>query len=90
MEKIAVIGAILSRPESTQSQFNQIVAAYKSLIKGRMGIPFDKEDIAVISLTLQGEVDEINALNGKLGKIPGVTVKTAISGISGADSRNAE
>ncbi|MDR3338168.1 MAG: iron-only hydrogenase system regulator [Treponema sp.] len=79
MEKIAVIGAVLSHPETTQVLFNQTVAAYKNLIKGRMGIPFDKEDTAVIAITLQGGLDEINALTGKLGKIEGVSVKTAIS-----------
>jgi hypothetical protein len=46
-----------------------------------MGIPFDDEDTAVISLTLRGELDDINALTGKLGNLPFVTVKTAVSGI---------
>jgi hypothetical protein len=34
----------------------------------------------VVSLTVQGDLDRINALTGKLGNLPGVTVKTAISG----------
>jgi putative iron-only hydrogenase system regulator len=80
MERIAVIGAVLENPELVQKQFNETVAAHRHLIKGRMGIPFEKEGIAVIAITLQGELDEINALNGKLGKLPGVTVKTAIQG----------
>jgi putative iron-only hydrogenase system regulator len=45
-----------------------------------MGIPFDDEDTAVIALTLRGELDDINALTGKLGNLPHVTVKTAVSG----------
>jgi putative iron-only hydrogenase system regulator len=44
-----------------------------------MGIPFEHEEIAVISLTVMGEVDEINTLSGKLGTLPNVTVKIAIS-----------
>jgi putative iron-only hydrogenase system regulator len=44
-----------------------------------MGIPFDEEDTAVIALTLRGELDDINALTGKLGNLPHVTVKTAVS-----------
>ena len=47
-------------------------------MKGRMGIPFEGE-ISVISLTVVGEVDDINTLTGKLGNISGVTVKTAIA-----------
>jgi putative iron-only hydrogenase system regulator len=44
-----------------------------------MGIPFDEHQMAVISLTLVGPVDRINSLTGKLGSIPGVQVKAAIS-----------
>ena len=43
-----------------------------------MGIPFE-EGISVISITVTGELDEINKLTGKLGNIPGVLVKTAIA-----------
>lgn len=79
MKRIAVVGAILENPQLCQSEFNEIVSDYKELMIGRMGLPFSKEDMAVVSLTLTGTVDEINAFTGKLGKIPHVTVKTAIS-----------
>jgi putative iron-only hydrogenase system regulator len=82
MERIAVIGAILEHPGTSQQTFNETVSRYRKIIKGRMGIPFDEADIAVVSLTLQGDLDTINALTGKLGKLPGVTVKTAVSGNS--------
>jgi putative iron-only hydrogenase system regulator len=80
MERIAVIGAILERPETNQKAFNDTLSAYRGIIKGRMGVPFDEADIGVIALTLRGDLDTINALTGKLGNLPGVTVKTAISG----------
>ncbi|MDR2143608.1 MAG: iron-only hydrogenase system regulator [Treponema sp.] len=79
MERIAVIGAILEKPQESQQDFNNLVSQYRGLIKGRMGIPFDEEDAAVIALTLRGELDDINALTGKLGNLPFVTVKTAVS-----------
>jgi putative iron-only hydrogenase system regulator len=79
MSRIAVIGAILEKPRESQKAFNDTVSSFKVLVKGRMGIPFDDQDMAVISITLQGELDEINALTGKLGNIPGVTVKAAVS-----------
>jgi putative iron-only hydrogenase system regulator len=80
MERIAVIGAILERPQESQKQFNEVTSHYKGIIKGRMGIPFDDDDAAVIALTLRGELDQINAFTGKLGNLAGVTVKTAVSG----------
>jgi putative iron-only hydrogenase system regulator len=80
MKRIAVIGAVLENPQVSQRAFNETVSLYKEIVKGRMGIPFDDEDTAVIALTLRGELDDINALTGKLGNLPLVTVKTAVSG----------
>ncbi|MHB9294029.1 hypothetical protein Holit_03155 [Hollandina sp. SP2] len=81
MRRIAVIGAVLEKPQLSQKAFNETVSLYKEIVKGRMGIPFDEEDTAVISLTLLGELDRINALTGKLGNLPHVTVKIAVSGM---------
>jgi putative iron-only hydrogenase system regulator len=80
MRRIAVIGAVLEKPQESQKSFNETVASFKGIVKGRMGIPFAEEDMAVISITVVGDLDEINALTGKLGNLPGVTVKTAVSG----------
>lgn len=79
MDKIAMISAILEEPEKTQEQFNKIVGEYKGIIKGRMGIPFENENVAAISLTVVADVDKINSFTGKLGKIPNASIKTAIS-----------
>ncbi len=79
MKKIAVISAILEEPTIIQNEFNEVVASFQSIIKGRMGIPFSEEKVSVVSLTVIGDLNEINSLTGKLGNIPHVTVKTAIS-----------
>jgi putative iron-only hydrogenase system regulator len=79
MSRIAVIGAILENPQVSRKGFNETVAQFKGIVKGRMGIPFDEQNFGVISITLLGELDDINALTGKLGNLPQVTVKTAIS-----------
>lgn len=79
MKKIALISAILENPTENQTEFNNIVSSYKHIVKGRMGLPFDEENIAVISISVLGSLDEINSLTGKLGKVPNTTVKTAIS-----------
>ena len=79
MKRIGVIGAVLEKPQQSQAAFNETVASFRSIIRGRMGIPFDNEEVSVVSLTVMGELDDINALTGKLGNIPHVTVKTAVS-----------
>lgn len=79
MKKIAAISAILEEPELVQQEFNNIISSFKGIIKGRLGIPFSEEKIAIVSIVVIGELNEINSLTGKLGNIPHVTVKTAIS-----------
>lgn len=79
MQKVAVISAILEEPEKCQKQFNETVSNFKEMIKGRMGIPFNGEQISVVCLVVAGDMDKINSFTGKLGSIPYVSVKTSVS-----------
>jgi len=79
MERIAVISAILENPEQTQHRFNDLIAEFKGLVKGRMGLPMPEHGITVITITLLGTMDEINTLTGRLGRIPNVQVKTSVA-----------
>ncbi|MDR0910017.1 MAG: iron-only hydrogenase system regulator [Spirochaetaceae bacterium] len=78
--RIAVVGSILENPQESQEAFNATVAEFRHLVKARMGVPFEQKDLSVISIIVEGALDEINAFTGKLGRISGVTSKTAISG----------
>ncbi|MDR1516439.1 MAG: hypothetical protein LBS45_12170 [Synergistaceae bacterium] len=77
-ERIAFIGAILEDPEGAQREFNSVVSSFRQIIRNRSGTPFP-EGVAVISLTVMGDIDRINALTGRLGQIPNVQVRSAIS-----------
>ncbi|NLL71517.1 MAG: iron-only hydrogenase system regulator [Epulopiscium sp.] len=79
MKKIGAISAILEEPQWVQEEFNKVVSSFKGMIKGRLGIPFPEENMAIVSLVVIGDLNEINSLTGKLGNIPHVYVKTAIS-----------
>ena len=78
MSRIAFIGAILEDPESTQQEFNSVLSSFRSIIRSRSGSPF-AEGVAVISIVVTGDIDTINALTGRLGQIPNVQVRSAIS-----------
>ncbi|KXB44220.1 hypothetical protein HMPREF3188_01332 [Tissierellia bacterium KA00581] len=78
-KKIAIISAILENPAKCQAEFNNVVSGYSDIILGRMGLPLKDKGVSVISITLLGDMDRINALTGKIGKIEHVTVKTAVS-----------
>jgi len=78
-KRVAVLGIVLENAEESQAELNAVVADFKGIVKGRMGIPFDNEGISVISIILCGTLDEINSLTGKIGNLKGVTVKTSLS-----------
>ena len=77
--RVAVIGVIVEDPASAE-ELNRTLHEYAAYIIGRMGIPYRRRGINVISVAVDAPQDTINALSGKLGRIPGVTAKTAYSG----------
>jgi len=79
MKRAAIISAILDNPQNSQREFNNIVSEFNDIVRGRMGIPFGQGKIALISLTVVAELDRINSLTGRLGKLEGVTVKASIA-----------
>lgn len=79
MKRVAVISAILEHSEQSQKSFNEIIASSKGVVRGRMGLPLPEEGISVICITVIGDIDEINSLTGKLGKLPNIQVKTSIA-----------
>ena len=77
MNRAAIIAIILEEPKLNQRALNDAVSEYGDMIRGRMGIPFEESGVAMISLTVVAELDRINAFTGRLGKLPGVTVKAS-------------
>ena len=78
--RVAVISIIIDNPASVQAM-NDILHQYSENIIGRMGIPYRSKGINIISIAVDAPQDQISALSGKIGKLPGVSVKTAYSGV---------
>ena len=78
--RVAIIGIIVEEPSSVEA-LNQILHAYGTYIVGRMGIPYPKKGINIISIAVDAPQDVISALSGKLGKLQGISSKTAYSKI---------
>lgn len=74
--RIAVIGIIIEAAESVET-LNTILHEYSEYIIGRMGLPYREKKIHVISLVVDAPQDEISAMSGKIGRLPGVSAKTA-------------
>ncbi len=74
----AVISIIVEKSEAVEA-LNALLHEYAEYIVGRMGIPYRKKGISMISIALDAEQDVINTLAGKLGRIEGVTAKAVYS-----------
>ena len=46
-----------------------------------MGIPYRQKNISIISIAIDAPQDTIATLSGKIGKLQGVSVKTAYSNV---------
>ena len=76
--RVGVVGIVIEELESAV-MVNQILHESADKIVGRMGIPYRQKGISVISVIVDGTVDELSAMTGRLGKIKGVTVKSALT-----------
>ncbi|HPD90585.1 MAG TPA: iron-only hydrogenase system regulator [Bacillota bacterium] len=76
--RVAVIGIIVEQPDSVE-EMNHLLTQYGNYIIGRMGVPYEKKQISVISVVLDAPQDIISALSGKLGALPGISTKTIYS-----------
>ena len=85
--RVAVISVILESPELAP-QVNNLIGEYNDYIVGRMGIPYKKRGISIISAVIDSPQDVISNLSGKLGRLKGVSTKTAYSNYIFEDDEN--
>ena len=82
--RVAVMSVIVENPESVE-RLNSILHEFGEYIIGRMGIPYRKRKISIISIALDAPQNTISSLAGKIGNLPGVSVKTAYSSVIGQE-----
>jgi len=83
METRVAVMSIIVENNDTAEKLNAILHEYGDYIIGRMGIPYRKRGINIISIALDAPQNAISALAGKVGNLPGISVKTAYSGVMG-------
>ena len=78
--RVAIIGIIVENPEQV-SALNAILHEYSKYIIGRMGIPYPQRSISIISVAVDAPQTEISALSGTIGRLDGISAKTAYSNV---------
>ena len=76
------MGIIVEDVDSV-AQLNDLLHTYSKYIIGRMGIPYREKGINIVSIATDAPQDTISALSGKIGNLPGISVKTAYSNVTG-------
>ena len=82
--RVAVIAIIIEK-ENAAEGVNNILHTYRRYIIGRMGIPYREKGVNIICLAVDAPMDVINAISGKVGRLPGVSAKAVCSKSSGRE-----
>ncbi len=80
--RIAVISIIVENPAAAEI-LNGMLSQCSQYIIGRMGVPYRARErkVNIISIAIDAPQDVISTLAGKIGKLEGVSVKTAYSNV---------
>ena len=76
--RIGFVGIILEKREGAE-EVNRVLSEHADLILARVGLPRREKGLSVITLVVESTTDELGALTGSLGKIAGVSVKSALA-----------
>ena len=76
--RIGAISIIVEEADSVEA-LNAVLHEYASCILGRMGIPYREKGVSIICLAFDAPTDVINAMTGKIGRLPGVSAKAVYS-----------
>lgn len=77
--RVGFIGIILEDPARSAAEVNRVLSTHADLILARLGLPpRDGRTAAVITLVVEASTDELGAFTGALGRVEGVSVKSAL------------
>ena len=82
--RVAVMSIIVENSDMAE-KLNALLHEYGDYIIGRMGIPYRKRKVSIISIALDAPQNTIAALAGKIGGLKGISVKTAYSSVVNAE-----
>jgi len=78
--RVALVGIIVEKRDAAE-QVNAVLHDYAPYILGRMGLPYREKGISIISVAVDAPQDVISTLSGKIGRLDGVSTKTAYSNV---------
>ncbi len=77
MKKIGVVGIVLRGDKAIVVEMQKVLSEFADIIIGRMGVP--RAEANAIALIVEGTQERVSALTGKLGRLPELSVKSAMT-----------
>lgn len=78
-KRLGFVGIIVENRQAAAPSVNAVLTAFGHLMVARTGLPYEKRGCNVITLIVDATTDELGALTGSLGQIPGISVKAALA-----------
>lgn len=80
MEKrIGVVAVIIHNRVEAIDRVNELLKTFGHLVIGRLGLPYPDRGVNIINLIVDASVEDVSSLTGKIGKIPGVQVRSLMT-----------
>jgi putative iron-only hydrogenase system regulator len=76
--RLAIIAIIIEKKNAVE-KINELLHSCAPFIIGRMGMPYPKKNVSIITVIVDAPQDIISTLSGKLGQIKDVSIKTTYS-----------
>lgn len=70
---------IVERTVAPVDEVNDLLSQFGDAIIGRLGLPHPARGVNVITVVVDASVERVSALTGKLGKLPGVQVRSLMA-----------
>jgi len=77
--RLGFVGIIIDEREKSANTVNHLLSEFGDQIICRTGVPYKEKHVAVITVIVDTTTDVLGSLTGRLGSLPGVTVKSNLS-----------
>lgn len=78
-KRLGCVTIIVERQHADIAKVNELLTQFGDDIRGRLGLPYPERGVNVICLVVDASVDHVSALTGKLGKLPGIQVRSLMA-----------
>ncbi|MBI9104733.1 MAG: CopG family transcriptional regulator [Spirochaetales bacterium] len=81
-KRYGFVGILVADRDDASPVIQDILTDYGDIILGRMGLPHLSDNkLSIITLIVHATTDQVGSLTGRLGRIPGVSVKSGLGKI---------